>query len=318
MPQSALTNLLSSISSVINHHTSTTSSAYSYDTNTDAVLLAVAVPHSTPTTVSSTPDVGPKDISHDAESDLDLDDLCREAGNWEYVNVTLPPASLQSRTDATGSQHLDDYGETMGMERLLEALQGGEWDVEDDGVDVDDDDEREMSHIFEGDAWDAGIEEEGFDGDETATGGQDLFRGDLAAQLATLTGSEEGTRKPAGVENEHLAGMREALLGVKTGDAGDESQTKTRAGADTGDTAQEYGDQDEDETWRVKPRRAKGGTQFGTQFGLADGETDDDVEALQAMMLKLQATRDLGADLPMAERRKIARAAVQKVMKEMA
>ncbi|KAL3423063.1 LSM domain-containing protein [Phlyctema vagabunda] len=52
------------------------------------------------------------------------------------------------------------------------------------------------------------------------------------------------------------------------------------------------------------------------QDGGEEGEQDDeDVEKLQAMMQKMQAVRDLGADLPEAERRKLAAKTVNEVMK---
>lgn len=47
-----------------------------------------------------------------------------------------------------------------------------------------------------------------------------------------------------------------------------------------------------------------------------DGE-DDHVQELESMMLKLQAIKDMGADLPEAERRKFAAKAIRDVMKNM-
>ena len=56
-----------------------------------------------------------------------------------------------------------------------------------------------------------------------------------------------------------------------------------------------------------------------TRYGEGgEGEEDDgdvEVEALQAMMLKMQAVRDMDADMPEAERRRVARRAVQEIMK---
>ncbi|KAH7419119.1 hypothetical protein BKA64DRAFT_6592 [Cadophora sp. MPI-SDFR-AT-0126] len=52
-----------------------------------------------------------------------------------------------------------------------------------------------------------------------------------------------------------------------------------------------------------------------------DGEdeepNDQDVEDLQALMLKMQAVRDLGADMPEAERKKFAARAVSDIMKKL-
>ena len=48
-----------------------------------------------------------------------------------------------------------------------------------------------------------------------------------------------------------------------------------------------------------------------------EGGEDDDVQELESMMLKLQAAKDLGADLPEVERRKLAAKAVGDVMRRM-
>lgn len=47
-----------------------------------------------------------------------------------------------------------------------------------------------------------------------------------------------------------------------------------------------------------------------------DGEDDDGVQELEAMMLRMQAVRDMGADMPEGERRKFAAKAVREVMKK--
>ena len=47
-----------------------------------------------------------------------------------------------------------------------------------------------------------------------------------------------------------------------------------------------------------------------------DGE-DDQVQELESMMLKLQAIKDMGVDLPEAQRRKLAAKAVRDVMGRM-
>ena len=46
-------------------------------------------------------------------------------------------------------------------------------------------------------------------------------------------------------------------------------------------------------------------------------EGDEDVLALEGMMLKMQAVRDMGADLPEGERRKLAAKAVRDVMRRL-
>ncbi|KAH6680732.1 hypothetical protein B0J14DRAFT_579261 [Halenospora varia] len=58
---------------------------------------------------------------------------------------------------------------------------------------------------------------------------------------------------------------------------------------------------------------------YGGGMGLEDNENaeddDDEVEKLQAMMLKMQAVRDMGADLPEAERKRLAAKTVSEIMK---
>lgn len=46
-------------------------------------------------------------------------------------------------------------------------------------------------------------------------------------------------------------------------------------------------------------------------------EREGEVEALQALFLKMQAVKDMGSDLPEAERRKLAARAVREVMRSM-
>ncbi|KAF8866747.1 hypothetical protein BDZ45DRAFT_700353 [Acephala macrosclerotiorum] len=54
----------------------------------------------------------------------------------------------------------------------------------------------------------------------------------------------------------------------------------------------------------------------GAEEEVGDGE-DDEAEKLQAMMLKMQAVRDLGADMPEAERKRFAAKAVNDIMKKL-
>ena len=48
-----------------------------------------------------------------------------------------------------------------------------------------------------------------------------------------------------------------------------------------------------------------------------EGDEEDGVEELENMMLKMQAIKDMGADMPEGERRKFAARAVRDVMKTM-
>ena len=55
----------------------------------------------------------------------------------------------------------------------------------------------------------------------------------------------------------------------------------------------------------------------GTDADIADEGTDDEIQQLEGMMLKLQAIKEMGADMPEAERRKMAAKAVGDLMKKM-
>ncbi|OWP02249.1 hypothetical protein B2J93_1037 [Marssonina coronariae] len=60
-----------------------------------------------------------------------------------------------------------------------------------------------------------------------------------------------------------------------------------------------------------------GGTISGGVDEEDEGPSDKDVEDLQAMMLEMQAVRDLGADMPEAERKRFAAKAINDLMKKM-
>ena len=56
---------------------------------------------------------------------------------------------------------------------------------------------------------------------------------------------------------------------------------------------------------------------LGTDADAADEGTDDEIQELDGVMLKLQAIKDMGADMPESERRKMAAKAVGDLMKKM-
>ena len=53
----------------------------------------------------------------------------------------------------------------------------------------------------------------------------------------------------------------------------------------------------------------------GEEEGEAEDGGDEGVEELESIMLKMQAVKDMGADMPEAERRRFAARAVRDVMK---
>ncbi|KAF4631829.1 hypothetical protein G7Y89_g6301 [Cudoniella acicularis] len=69
----------------------------------------------------------------------------------------------------------------------------------------------------------------------------------------------------------------------------------------------------EEEMRGMKQAIYGGGREFGDEE--KDANDDEEVEKLQAMMLKMQAVRDMGADLPEAERKRLAVKTVNEIMK---
>ncbi len=60
------------------------------------------------------------------------------------------------------------------------------------------------------------------------------------------------------------------------------------------------------------------GLKMAVQGGAGSEEgADDGVEELENMMLKMQAIKDMGADMPEAERKRFAATAVKDVMKQL-
>lgn len=164
------------------------------------------------------------------------EDLGRECGGWEYIDGAIP-LSVSGDGSKGGEKRKEgvqtnEYGEKVGMDRLVEALEANEWESGVGGAELDDDD---------------GEEEE-----EREVLSEELS---LERDLGLVGGNaEEGTE------------LREGLLDRKDGNE-------------------------------------------------ADPGGDEDVMALESMMMKMQAVKEIGADMPEAERKKFAAKAVREVMK---
>ncbi|MCJ1446348.1 MAG: hypothetical protein MMC23_006853 [Stictis urceolatum] len=147
----SIKTLLSSISSVLAYHTSD-----SYDLpSSDTIQLAIGLP---------------QPISPALElPDAEWDDICRENGNWEFI-------------DSSASGTPNEYGEKTGLPRLLEALQSGEWEasvdtfLESDFDDILDDADEDL--------------EEGFDPADAAADTQ--VKDPILGSLKTGEGAGEG------------------------------------------------------------------------------------------------------------------------------
>ncbi|MCJ1403997.1 hypothetical protein MMC11_007221 [Xylographa trunciseda] len=128
--------------------------------------------------------------------------------------------------------------------------------------------------------WDVGEEEGGWEGEDEEEGKRE--------------GDEEGVL--GDLESPGAAWMREPIF--STGEA---------VGGFQGDEEAEKAE-----------REMEGGSGFEGLGGGLQGEEDEgdlEVQALQHMMLKMQAVKEMGADLPEGERRKLAARAVREVMR---
>jgi len=88
---------------------------------------------------------------------------------------------------------------------------------------------------------------------------------------------------------------------LKTEDSGGKREEVQATGGEQADGTEEGNGRDGE-------RRAEG-------VEAEEGGEENEVEALQALLLKMQAVKDMSADLPVAERRKLARRAVRDVMR---
>lgn len=181
------------------------------------------------------------------------------------------------------------------MPRLLEALLAIEWD---DGAE------------------DLALTPEGEEGLELEEGGE--FRERLGLGLG-LRG-ERGDGADQAEEEEEEEEMRIPIiaaeapvptaavdegLGIKEGaeDVGSRAHAKEEGDGLAKDRARD----------RVDGAEAGGAVRAGDDDN--DGDGDAEVQALQAMMLKMQAAKEMGADLPAGERRRVAARAVREVMR---
>ncbi|KAL9094647.1 MAG: hypothetical protein Q9163_006545, partial [Psora crenata] len=162
----------------------------------------------------------------------DWDDLCRDAGNWEYIDGSVDTSKADYRGKTAAK---NEFGEKIGLARLEEALEANEWGG--------------------GGGVEATVEDEGLDDFLT-------LKGDLDGAKGTSAPGDFGP-------------LEERLLAAEGMDG-------------------------------------KGGRMEGLE---QEDEGDEGVEALQSMMLKMQAVRDMGADMPLAERKQLAAGAVREVMK---
>lgn len=162
----------------------------------------------------------------------------------------------------------NEFGEKMGIARVLEALQANEWSFAGD----EDDDNLEEIEEGEGEDEDFG----GFQKGKIAAKKKDASGGDKDDGDDDDDGELDPENLDFGFDREDFVGLRKAIW---------------RGGG--------HGDEDDDEEDR-------------------DGNGDEDeVKKLERMMHKLQAVRDMTAGMPEEQRKRMAKRAVDEVMKEL-
>ena len=128
-------------------------------------------------------------------------------------------------------------------------------------------------------------------------------------------GSEEGAREPMLGGLGGRQGTTSAAVGRSRAGTGDKAGAVGKVGAE-GEGKEEgkaEGEEEEEDS-------EEGGDEDGDENEDEDDNGDEnekDIENLQHMLLRLQAVRDMGADLPERERKKLAAKAVREVMKGM-
>ncbi|KAK3945767.1 alpha and gamma adaptin binding protein p34 [Diplogelasinospora grovesii] len=207
------------------------------------------------------------------------DDLCAAAG-LEFVHHST---STTTTTKNAGDKK-NEFGEKMGMQRVIEALQANDWSAPDGDLDDDDSDDSEGEHRKGGPGkgdWDPESLSFGFD------------RADF-----------EGLRKAiwsSGVNDEEVEVFMNMNMGSSGSIGGPATETreggagKSRGGRQAGDLKVDVSDDDE--------LNGLGG--------------DEDIQKIEGMMLKLQAVRDMSAGMPDEQRKRMAKQAVDEVMKEL-
>ncbi|KXH57555.1 alpha and gamma adaptin binding protein p34 [Colletotrichum salicis] len=187
----------------------------------------------------------------------------------------------------------NEFGEKMGIARVLEALESNDWDAADDmdgPSDLDSDDDtagnlpRKPRPLADGDG-----DDDEFDLDDPENLDFGFDRADFEGLKKAIWNLEQ---EP---EDEDVA-----TEGAGTG--------KTAAGGGDGKVASESNGAAVEKSDAKKKKKG-------------DEEKEDldaeDVEKIEQMMRKLQAVRDLNAGLPEDQRRRMAKKAVGEVMKEL-
>ncbi|KAK1726573.1 alpha and gamma adaptin binding protein p34-domain-containing protein [Colletotrichum acutatum] len=210
------------------------------------------------------------------------EDLCAEWG-LEFVQVR----------GGKKDDGRNEFGEKMGIARVLEALESNDWDAVD-----------------------------AMDGPSDLDSDLDAAAGDLPRKprpLAGGTGNDDDDDEfdlddpenlDFGFDRADFEGLKKAIWNLEQEQEQEEDEVAEWGALGTGKTAS--GSRGGAATTEIPDAKEKKGK---------DEEKEDldaeDVEKIEQMMRKLQAVRDLSAGLPEDQRRRMAKKAVGEVMKEL-
>ncbi|POS81033.1 hypothetical protein DHEL01_v200549 [Diaporthe helianthi] len=220
--------------------------------------------------------VGVGEVSH--PDDLDLwDEACGDAG-LEFVHVG---------SFAVPDGAKNEFGEKMGIPRVLEALESNEWD----SFATDDQDDDELAAL--GDVTGKQGADDDDDDDDDDGGGTDLDPENL----------------DFGFDRADFEGLKKAIWEASAerhGDDGEDSQG-------IGGSRKPGGDPDP----AAASSRAAPNTDDEDGEGGDDELGDQDIQKVEQMMRKLQAVKDMSAGLPEDQRKRMAAKAVGEVMRDL-
>ncbi|KAF6834057.1 alpha and gamma adaptin binding protein p34 [Colletotrichum plurivorum] len=278
-----------------------------------SVLGGLAVVFALPTaaTTSSSPSpAGPETTTPSAEETraliTEVGKVVREGlGGWSWDGVSLGVGVGEGETEewedlcaewglefvqVRGGKKDDgrnEFGEKMGISRVLEALEANDW-TGDGAADVDSDAE---------DASDIPRKPR-----PLAAGSDDEDEFDL----------DDPESLDFGFDKADFEGLKQAIWNFEQEHAGDDEATKSKEGDGEGSGGKQGETQKADEK---KEKKADDEKEKKTDEN--EDLNGEEVEKLERMMRKLQAVRDMSAGLPLEQRRKMAKKAVGEVMKDL-
>ncbi|KAJ4379046.1 hypothetical protein N0V85_008903, partial [Neurospora sp. IMI 360204] len=281
----------------------------------------------------------------DMDADMDMeeeinewDDLCAEWGlEFVHHHRVVPdtaPKGKGKKEAVDNNDKRNEYGEKMGIARVLEALQSNDWPGG-DGAGSTEGDNNKRGPFDESETEDTDyIDENDWDTeDEFDLGFGYTKKQKMEMRKAFWKGTEESNR----TTEEELKAFKTVTQTVDES-TGSELDAKIKKQAREGfwksleEEVKEKMKNEEGKKGESATGAAKAGLSAGSGSGVAgkvkkeeeengDDEeeviAEEDVERIAKMMLKLQAVRDMSGTVPEEQRKKLALKAVEEVMREL-